>query len=190
MYFCILYNFLSKWGCPMGNLGRFPQEKPAATVLRYPTLINYKKHSGSFCVSVIHQTLTWTTGSWTCVCDHSCACVYTRGLGSESAQHFLLGKAHKLCFLYSRWDSNLGPLALKYDALPIEPPRHCAKHCEQLLKRLHLRPLSLLLGSENPVLTGLSSHKNVFKMKVTGKKKRPTVVASLMLIAWIVVEII
>ena len=36
----------------------FPQGKPAATV---STLINYnyKVHAGSFCVSVIHQNLTW-----------------------------------------------------------------------------------------------------------------------------------
>ena len=29
-----------------------------------------KVHAGSFRVSVIHRTLTWTTGSLTCVCDH------------------------------------------------------------------------------------------------------------------------
>ena len=50
----------------MRNSGRFPQEKPAATELLYPTLINYnlyiyKVHAGSFRVSVIHQTLTLTT---------------------------------------------------------------------------------------------------------------------------------
>ena len=28
---------------------------------RYPTLINYNEHAGSFHVSVIHRTLTWTT---------------------------------------------------------------------------------------------------------------------------------
>ena len=36
-----------------------------------------------FRVSVIHRTLTWTTGYVKCVCDHSCACVYTRGLGTQ-----------------------------------------------------------------------------------------------------------
>ena len=42
-------------------------------------------HAQSFCVSVIHQTLTitWTTGSLTCVRDHSYyACVYTQELGT------------------------------------------------------------------------------------------------------------
>ena len=56
---------------------------------RYPVL---HMHAGSFCLSVIHRTLTWTTGSLTCVRDHSYACVYTRGgvghKDSESAQHF------------------------------------------------------------------------------------------------------
>ena len=28
-------------------------------------------HAGSFRLSVIHRTLTWTTGSFTCVRDHS-----------------------------------------------------------------------------------------------------------------------
>ena len=37
----------------------------------------FSVHAGTFCVSVIHQTLTWTTGSLTCVHDHSCAWVYT-----------------------------------------------------------------------------------------------------------------
>ena len=61
----------------MGNLGRFPQGKTAATEPRCPTLIiNYKVHAGSFRVSIIHRTLTWSTGSLTCVRDHSYACVY------------------------------------------------------------------------------------------------------------------
>ena len=74
----------------MGNVGGSPQGKPVATVLRYTTLINYKVHDGSFPVSVIHQTLTWTTGSLTCVPDHSYACMHT-GVGHtdmESAQYF------------------------------------------------------------------------------------------------------
>ena len=42
---------------PMGNLGCFPQGKPATTAT---------VHAGCFSVSIIHQTLTWTTGSLTC----------------------------------------------------------------------------------------------------------------------------
>ena len=45
-------------------------------------------HAGSFRVSVIRRTLTWTTGSLTCVRDHSHACVYTRALGTPTtSQH-------------------------------------------------------------------------------------------------------
>ena len=60
--------------------------------------VTSKVHAGSCRVSEIHRTLTWTTGSLTCVGlrDHSYACLHTRGLGndtdSESAQHFWLGK--------------------------------------------------------------------------------------------------
>ena len=42
-----------------------------------------KVHAGSFRVFVIHQTLTRTTGSLTCVRDYFYACVYTRFLVSS-----------------------------------------------------------------------------------------------------------
>ena len=65
---------------PMGKSGRFAQGKPAATESRYPNAYsNYKVHAGSVRVSIIHRTLTWTTGSLTCVRDHSYACVYIQG---------------------------------------------------------------------------------------------------------------
>ena len=52
-------------------------------------LLSVKVHAGSFSVSVIHQTLTWTTGSLACVHDHSC--VYTPVLGPLTAsQHNIL----------------------------------------------------------------------------------------------------
>ena len=53
---------------PMGNSDRFPKGKLAATDL---TRINYEMYAGSLRVSVIHRTLTWTTGSITCVRDHA-----------------------------------------------------------------------------------------------------------------------
>ena len=52
----------------------------------YPTIYIYstevhlsicKVHVGSFRVSVIHRTLTWTSRFLSCVTDHSYACVYT-----------------------------------------------------------------------------------------------------------------
>ena len=47
---------------PVGNLGCFHLGKPAMTGSRYPT------HGAFWCfsVSLIHRTLTWTTGSLTC----------------------------------------------------------------------------------------------------------------------------
>ena len=44
----------------------------------YPSVLQV--HTGSFCVSVVHQTLTWTTQSLMCIRDHSYVCVYTQGL--------------------------------------------------------------------------------------------------------------
>ena len=44
---------------PIGNSGHFPHGKLAATV--QPTV-----HAGCYSVSIIHRTLTWTTGSLTC----------------------------------------------------------------------------------------------------------------------------
>ena len=74
---------------PMENSGHFPQGKPTATESRYPTLINYKVHSGFFRVSVIHLTLTWITGSLTCVRDHSYARAYKRGLDTPTSQNIM-----------------------------------------------------------------------------------------------------
>ena len=52
----------------------------------YPSVS--KVHAGSFRVSVIHWTLTRTTGSSTCVRDYSYACVFTRGVGTPiPSQH-------------------------------------------------------------------------------------------------------
>ena len=74
----------------------FPKESQLQQ-LRYQTLINYKVHAGCFCASVIHQTLTWTIGSLTCVRDHSYACIYTWGLGTQTAsQHSIFDSMEKL----------------------------------------------------------------------------------------------
>ena len=45
--------------------------------------------AASFRGSVIHQTLTWTTGSLTCVRHHSYAYVYTWGLGTLTARQHI-----------------------------------------------------------------------------------------------------
>ena len=54
--------------CPNGNFshGKFGSlwpRKASCNRAALPTLINYKLHAGSFCVSAIHRTLTWATGS-------------------------------------------------------------------------------------------------------------------------------
>ena len=92
---------------------------------RYPVT---QVHVRSFRVSVIHKTLTWTTGSLTCVRDQSYACVYTRGLGTATTSQHNVFDSKQLFFLFKllcSWrGSNLGSLDLESDATPIEPPRH------------------------------------------------------------------
>ena len=50
---------------PMGNLGHFPQGKPATIESRYPTITKRM-----LALSIIHRTLTWTTGSLTGIRDY------------------------------------------------------------------------------------------------------------------------
>ena len=57
-----------------------------------------KVHAGSLRVSVIHLTLTWTTGTLACVRDHSYACVHTRGLGTHTASQQNIFDSEKLRF--------------------------------------------------------------------------------------------
>ena len=53
---------------------------------------------GSFRVSVIHQTLTWTTGSLKCVRDHSYASVYTRSVGTPTVQYYIFDSKNSQMF--------------------------------------------------------------------------------------------
>ena len=58
-----------------------------------------KVHAGYFLVFVIHRTLTQPTGSLTCVHEHSCACVYTRGLSTPTAsQHNIFDSEKRTSF--------------------------------------------------------------------------------------------
>ena len=72
----------------------------------YPVL---QVHAGS--VSVIRQ-MTWTTGSLTCVGDHSDACM--RGLGTPTMSQHNIFDLEKL-FFCSRQGSNLRSLDLESD---------------------------------------------------------------------------
>ena len=83
-----------------GNLGHFSQGKPAATESHYPILMNYKVHAGSYHVSVIHQSLTWTAESLRCVRDHSYACVYTRELGTPTVSQHSIFDSEKVSQIF------------------------------------------------------------------------------------------
>ena len=102
----------------------FPKERQLQqTESRYPTLINYKVHAGSFHVSVIHRTLTWTTGYFKmCTWSFLCVRIHTEvgHTDNESAPHFWLDKF----FLCSWRGSDLRSLDLEFNALSTELPRH------------------------------------------------------------------
>ena len=94
----------------------------------YPSVS--KVQAGSFRVSVIHRTVTWSTGSSTCVRGHSCECVYTRGLGWAHQQRisttFLTRKNSQICLVLLT-GLELGSLisySIASHALPGEPSRH------------------------------------------------------------------
>ena len=92
----ILY-FLHYFCCPNGEtLVAFPKESQLQQCRATHSLINYKVHAGSFRVSLIHRTLRWTTGSLTCVLDHSGACVYILGLGTPTASQHNIFDSEKL----------------------------------------------------------------------------------------------
>ena len=85
LFFWCGYNLLSL----SGNSGR----KSSATQ-------SYKCMLGLSVSPQSHQTLTWTTSSLTCVRGHFYACVYTRGLGTQTAsQHNILTRKNSPCFL-------------------------------------------------------------------------------------------
>ena len=76
-FHCLLFltTVLSQWDFfPIGNSSRFPRGKPAATESHYTT---YGACWVFFCVSIIHRTLTWITGSLmfnvnACNCTRGC----------------------------------------------------------------------------------------------------------------------
>ena len=80
-----------------GKFGLLPPGKASSHSTALPRLIFcfFLSCVQCFCVTVIHQTLTWTTGSLMCVREHSYACVYTWGLGtSTTSQHNILTWKH------------------------------------------------------------------------------------------------
>ena len=91
----------------------------AAIVWRYPVFgCCFLSCVQCFCVSVIHQTLTWTTSSFTCI--HSWGEAHQR----VSTTFLTQKNSHFSCAPDGIWTSGHGnPLDLETDALPIEPPR-------------------------------------------------------------------
>ena len=82
--YLLMICFLNTLLIPAGKFGP-PFLGTAAARAALPIVVQV--HAGSFRVSVIHQTLTWITGSLTCVRGHcSYACVYKQG-----------GWAHRQC---------------------------------------------------------------------------------------------
>ena len=90
-----------------------------------------------FRASVIHQTLTWATGSLTCVHGHSYACIYTQGLGTLTSQHNILTRKLSQIFLCSGRGLNLWSLDLKSMLYQLSHPVYtctcmCTSRCNIL----------------------------------------------------------
>ena len=111
-----------------GNSGCFPCGKRAAIVRRYTVF--YISSVQCFHVSIIHQTLTWTTGSLSCVRDHSFACICTRGLGTLTSQQNLTLKNSRKFLLCSEQGSNLWSLDLESMLYQLSHPIACTVHSE------------------------------------------------------------
>ena len=100
-----------------GSSGCFSRGKRAAIVRPYHffLLLFFFPVCSVFCASITHQTMTWSTGSLTCIRAQSYACVYAQGLGTPTvSQHniFTQKNSHKL-FLCSGQGLNLWSLNLE-----------------------------------------------------------------------------
>ena len=74
------------------------------------------------CVSIIHRTLTWTTGSLTCVHSLSYACIW--GLATPTSQYNIFTPKNSQILLVLLTGFEPRVFGSRSDALPIEPPRH------------------------------------------------------------------
>ena len=78
--------------------------------------------AGYFRVSIIHQTLTWTTGSLTCI--HGISHTHRRWAHRQRASATFLTQKNSKFFLCSWRDLNPRPLDLQSDILTTEPTCH------------------------------------------------------------------
>ena len=85
-------------------------------------------HAGSFCVSIIHRTPTWTTRSLTCVHDHY-VCVYTWGLGTPIASQRNIFVSKKLLSFYCAPDTQGSNLSTKFYRQVSHPVTHVCWWC-------------------------------------------------------------
>ena len=92
-FFCTLYYPFRKIRVALTGQGYSSSKSSANPVLQV--------HAGFFRVSVIHRTLTWTTGSFTSARDHSYVCVsiHTGGLGTpRTSQHNIFDSKKRTTF--------------------------------------------------------------------------------------------
>ena len=91
-----------------------------------------KVQAGRVRVSLIYRTLAWTTISLTCVRDHPCACIYTRGLGTPTrvSTTFLTRKNSQvfLVFLTGFEPSSFGSWVWRSTHWTTPSPR-CVRAC-------------------------------------------------------------
>ena len=91
-------------------------------------------YAGSFRVSVIRRTPTWTAGPLSCVSvrDHSYACMHTKGLGTPTvSQHNIVDLEKLIKFFLCFWRiSNLGHVMWSPTLYQLSHPitLHC-HHC-------------------------------------------------------------
>ena len=88
---------LENFSCPNamhGTFGLLSTGKASSHSIALPSCLNLFFPVCS--VSVIHRTLAWTTGSLTCVRDHSCAYTYTRWLGIQTASQQNISDSEQL----------------------------------------------------------------------------------------------
>ena len=83
-----------------GKFGSLSPKKASCNRLVLPNHNTYKVHAGSFRVSVIYGTLTWTAGALTCVRDHHYACIDSRGMDTPTMSQYNIFYLEKLSQIF------------------------------------------------------------------------------------------
>ena len=101
---------------PGGKFGPLYLGKATAAERAPLPIKSCQVHAGSFNVSVIHRTPTWTSGSLTCVHDHPYACSYTRRLGTPTTSQ------HNIFYSEKLTDFSCAPDIVRTSGLRISSP--------------------------------------------------------------------